>query len=184
MDVLQAKDFNAEQANTEQYLGKNDVFFLPYLMGERSPHNDVNAKGAFIGLRPTTTRAQLTLAVMEGVAFALRDCIEIARQNGLAVEKSKICGGGAKSPLWRKVIADVCGVTLEIPSVEEGPSYGGALLAMVGSGAYQDVTSAVNATVRTVETIEPNREIALLYDQKYEVFKKFYPALKEIYKTF
>jgi xylulokinase len=184
MDVLQTKDFNAEQANTEQYLGKNDVFFLPYLMGERSPHNDVNAKGAFIGLRPTTTRAQLTLAVMEGVAFALRDCIEIARQNGLKVDKTKICGGGARSPLWRKVIADACNVTVEIPSVEEGPSYGGALLAMVGSGAYKDVTSAVNATVRTVETIEPNREIATLYDQKYEVFKKFYPALKEIYKTF
>jgi xylulokinase len=184
MDVLQTKDFNAEQANTEQYLGKNDVFFLPYLMGERSPHNDVNAKGAFIGLRPTTTRAQLTLAVMEGVAFALRDCIEIARQNGLTIRKTKICGGGAKSALWRKVIADACNVTVEIPSVEEGPSYGGALLAMVGSGAYKDVTSVVNATVRTVETIEPNREIALLYDQKYEVFKKFYPALKEIYKTF
>ena len=108
----------------EKELGKNEVFFLPYLMGERSPHNDVNARGAFIGMRPHTTRKEMTLAVLEGVAFALRDCMEVAKGNGIKVTCTRICGGGAKSPLWRQIIADVLGISVETPMIEEGPAYG------------------------------------------------------------
>lgn len=95
--ILASLDYNKEQEGLEKQLGKNDVYFLPYLMGERSPHNDVTARGAFIGMRPDTTRGQMTLAVLEGVIFALRDCLEAARKNGVKVQKTKLCGGGAKS---------------------------------------------------------------------------------------
>lgn len=183
MNVLNGNDFASEQQGAEELLGENDVYFLPYLMGERSPHNDVNAKGAFIGLTPTTSRLQMTLAVMEGVAFALRDCIEVARSNGLKIETSRICGGGAKSPLWRKIISNVCGLIVEVPAVEEGPSYGGALLAMVGDGKYKTVEEAVNKNVAIGEKITPNAGMVASYNEKYEVFKKLYPVFKEIYEV-
>lgn len=129
-------------------------------MGERSPHNDVHAKGAFIGLRPDTTRTQMTVAVLEGVAFALRDCIEVARRGGTEIKSARLCGGGAASPLWRKIIADVCGIHVEIPAVEQGPAYGAAMLAMVACGAYNDVFEATEKIVRVKETILPDAEIA------------------------
>ncbi|MBP5242693.1 MAG: xylulokinase [Clostridia bacterium] len=182
MNVLQSKDFAAEQAGAEEYLGKNEVYFLPYLMGERSPHNDVNAKGAFIGLRPNTTRTQMTLAVMEGVAFALRDCLEVARENGLKITATGICGGGAKSKLWRKIIANVLGVTVEVPKIEEGPSYGAAILAMVASGKYATLEEAVKANAGVTERIYPDQTIAKNYDERYNSFRKLYPALKETFK--
>lgn len=119
--ILGTKNYAEEQSGLEKELGKNEVFFLPYLMGERSPHNDVNARGAFIGMRPHTTRKEMTLAVLEGVAFALRDCMEVAKGNGIKVTCTRICGGGAKSPLWRQIIADVLGISVETPMIEEGP---------------------------------------------------------------
>ncbi|MBQ1269346.1 MAG: xylulokinase, partial [Clostridia bacterium] len=143
--VLQTDNFAAEQEGLEPLLGENDVYFLPYLMGERSPHNDVNARGCFIGMSPDTSRKQLTLAVMEGVAFALRDCLEVAKANGLRIAATKICGGGAKSGIWKKVISNVFGVPVYALSVEEGPAYGAAILAMVGAKEYATVNDAVNA---------------------------------------
>ena len=98
------------------------MYFLPYLMGERSPHNDPAARGVFLGMSMDTTRADLTQAVLEGVAFGLRDSFEVAKQIGLNVKRSKLVGGGAKSPLWRKIIANVFGIPLDIPETEEGPS--------------------------------------------------------------
>ncbi|MCQ2772276.1 MAG: xylulokinase [Bacilli bacterium] len=182
MDVLETKDFAREQEGLMEKIGDNSLFFLPYLMGERSPHNDVNAKGAFIGIRPTTSRFDMTLAVMEGVAFALRDCIEIARANGVVITSTKICGGGAKSPLWRKIIANVCGVTVNVPTIEEGPSYGGALLAMVGDKRYSSVDEVVDAVIRTRTSVEPDPELVAKYNNKYETFRVLYPALKDVYK--
>ena len=181
MNVLETNAYQREQEGLDELLGKNDVYFLPYLMGERSPHNDVNAKGAFIGLRPTTSRKHLTLAVMEGVAFALKDCVEIAKQSGLDIPATRICGGGAKSPLWRKIIANVLGIPVEVPSIEEGPSYGGAMLAMVACGAYENVQHAANSILSVSEVVYPDADMVASYQEKYEKFTKFYPALKEVF---
>lgn len=184
MDILKSTDFSAEQRGAEDLRGKNDLFFTPYLMGERSPHNDTFAQGAFIGLRPTTTRTQMTLAVMEGVAFALRDCVEVAKSCGTKIHKTRICGGGAKSPLWRQVIADVMNIPVEVPAVEEGPSYGGAMLAMVACGEYESVQKAAEKLVKIKTTVEPDGNAAAGYEKRYKIFTRLYPALKEIYADF
>ena len=179
--VLQTDDYAKEQAGLEEELGRNDVYFLPYLMGERSPHNDVNARGVFIGMRPDTTRKQMTLAVLEGVTFALRDCLEAAKKNGVKIERTKLCGGGAKSTLWRKIIANVMNMPVDIPQTEQGPSYGAAMLAMVGCGEYASVRQAAEAIVRVKETVLPDRQTAERYAEKYKNFTKFYPALKGVF---
>ena len=115
-EVLHTTDYAAEQTPiTADKLGANDVYFLPYLMGERSPHNDPASRGAFVGLRMDTPRAALTQAVLEGVAFAIRDCVEIARAQGVKIKASTLCGGGAKSPLWREILANVLGIPLTLP---------------------------------------------------------------------
>ncbi len=182
--ILNTTDFSKEQQGMSAFMGKNDVFFLPYLMGERSPHNDVNARGAFIGMRPNTTRGQMTLSVMEGVAFALRDCMEVAKENGLKIERARICGGGAKSPLWREVIANVLGMPVETVQIEEGPSYGGAMLAMVASGGQVSVKSASEALIQVKDVIYPDEKTVKNYDEKYQIFKQMYPALKGVYEKF
>lgn len=182
--ILETNNYAKEQEGLEEYLGKNDVYFLPYLMGERSPHNDVNARGAFIGMRPDTTRKQMTLSVLEGVTFALRDCLEAAKKNGIEVNKTKLCGGGVKSPLWRKIVANVMNMPVEIPQTEQGPSYGGAMLAMVGCGEYKTVKESVEKIVKVKETVYPDQKIAELYEKRYVVFKKLYPSLKEAFKGF
>ncbi len=179
--ILQTDDYVKEQAGLEEELGRNDVYFLPYLMGERSSHNDVNARGVFIGMRPDTTRKQMTLSVLEGVTFALRDCLEAAKKNGVKIERTKLCGGGAKSTLWRKIVANVMGIPVDIPQTEQGPSYGAAMLAMVGCGEYASVRQAAEAIVRVKETVLPDRETAERYAEKYKNFTKFYPALKGVF---
>ena len=180
-NVLETKDFALEQAGFEALLGGNDVFFLPYLMGERSPHNDVNARGAFIGMRPDTTRKQMSLSVLEGVAFALRDCVEVAKADGLTLDSAKICGGGAKSSIWKTIIANVFGVPVSVLNVEEGPAYGAAILAMVGAGEYPSVEDAVKAVVSIKETIYPTEGLTKKYEKKYLKFKQLYPALKDVF---
>ncbi len=180
-EILQTTDFATEQENLEALLGENDVYFLPYLMGERSPHNDVNARGAFIGMRPDTTRKQMSLSVMEGVAFALRDCIEVARAGNLKIESTKICGGGAKSQIWKTIIANVFGVPVSVLSVEEGPAYGAAILAMVGANEYLSIDDAVNTIVTVKETVFPRTDLIEKYNNKYLKFKRLYPALKDVF---
>lgn len=179
--ILQTTDYAKEQDGLDELLGNNDVYFLPYLMGERSPYNDVNARGAFIGMRPDTTRKQMTLAVLEGVTFALRDCLEAAKENGIEVKKAKLCGGGAKSPLWRKIVANVLNIPVEILQTEQGPSYGGAMLAMVGCGEYKTVEDAANFIVQIEKIVYPENKIAGMYCARYNKFKKLYPALKDWY---
>ena len=179
--ILQSDDYQKEEAGLEEKMGKNDVFFLPYLMGERSPHNDVTARGAFIGMRPDTTRGEMTLAMLEGVAFALKDCLEAAKKNGVQIPRTKLCGGGAKSKLWRQIIANVMNMPVDIPQTEQGPSYGAAMLAMVGCGEYKTVQEAASAIVRVKETVLPVPETSAAYEQKYRHFTKFYPALKGLF---
>jgi xylulokinase len=181
MNILQTDNYAEEQKDIDKMLGDNDVYFLPYLMGERSPHNDVNAKGAFIGIRPDTTRKHLTLSVMEGVAFALKDCVEIAKQNGILINKTRICGGGAKSELWRNIIANVLNIPVESPTIEEGPAYGAAILAMIACGIYNNVNQAATAITKVKQTVYPAKDIALKYEQKYTNFKLLYPALKQTF---
>ena len=154
-EILSTKDYQKEQEGIKK-LGENKVYFLPYLMGERSPHNDPDARGTFIGMTMDTTRSDMTQAVLEGVAFALRDSFEVARSLGLKIERTKICGGGAKSALWKKIIANVLNVKVDVLENEEGPAYGGAILAAVACGEFASVTEAAEKLVRVVETVEPD----------------------------
>lgn len=182
-EILGSGDFRAEEDGLLSLVGENDVYFLPYLMGERTPHNDVDAKGAFIGMRPSTTRKEMTLAVLEGVAYALRDSLELAKSSGCKIEATKVCGGGAKSEVWRKILANVFGIPVIRPLIEEGPAYGGAILAMVADGAYESVEQATDKLVKDKDITYPVAEITDKYEKKYQAFKKMYPALKEVYKS-
>ena len=179
-EILKTKDYSGEQKNIEK-LGENPVFFLPYLMGERSPHNNPDARAMFIGMSMDTTREDMTQAVLEGVAFGLRDSLEVARSLGISIERSKICGGGAKSPLWRKIIAAVMNLKLDIIESEEGPGYGGAILAAVGCGEYASVEEACEKLVKVVDTIEPDPVLVEKYEEKYQQFRKLYPTVKNLF---
>ena len=158
------------------------MFFLPYLMGERSPINDENARASFIGMTMDTTREDMVQAVLEGVAFGLRDSLEAAKAMGLTVERSNLCGGGAKSPLWRKILAAVLHLKLDILYMEQGPAMGGAMLAMVADGTYGSIADVCQAFVRIQETIDPDPELEALYDRRYAEFRELYPALKDVFR--
>ena len=179
-DIIGTGDYAAEQAAITK-LGENHVFFLPYLMGERSPHNNPNARGTFIGMTMDTTRADMTQAVLEGVAFALRDSFEVARSLGIHIERTKICGGGAKSPLWKKIMANVLGIKVDMIESEEGPGYGGAILAAVGCGEFASVEEAADKLVKVVGTVEPDPELTAKYEERYQQFRQIYPACKELF---
>jgi len=181
--VLGSKDYDGEQKNIAvENLGDNKVFFLPYMTGERTPHNDPYARGAFVGMTTMTTRAEMTQAVMEGVAFSLRDTLEVVRQLGVGVTKSRIIGGGAKSPLWCQMIADVFNVSVEKIKSQEGPALGAAILAAVGDGAYASVEDACGALIESAERFEPDAAKVAKYNEKYKIFRKLYRDLKETYK--
>lgn len=180
-EILKTKDFAKEQSNIDN-LGENNVFFLPYLMGERSPHNDPDAAGTFIGMRMDTKREDMTLAVFEGVTFALRDSLEVARSLGIKIEKTMICGGGAKSPLWKKLVANILNVEVDVPMSEEGPGFGAAILAAVGCGEYESVEKAAKSIIKIKEKIKPEADLVVKYEEKYQKFKRIYPALKDVFK--
>ena len=183
-EILNSDDYAGIQgAITEDKLGTNDVYFLPYLMGERSPINDTDARGTFVGMTMATTRADMVQAVMEGVTFAIRDSFEVAKSLGIDIKRSKLCGGGAKAPIWRKMIADVLNIEIDLPQTEEGPGYGGAMLAMVGCGEYADVKACAAALVNTTSTIAPDPEISARYEAKYRKFQSIYPTLKPLFQT-
>ena len=179
-EIIGTREYAQEQAKIGK-LGENHVFFLPYLMGERSPHNNPNARGTFIGMTMDTTRADMTQAVLEGVAFAIRDSFEIAKSLGIKIERTKICGGGAKSPLWKKIIANVLGIKVDVIESEEGPGYGGAMLAAVACGEYSSVESAAEKLVKVVDTIEPDEELVARYNDRYAQFAKIYPTVKTLF---
>ena len=180
-EIIGIKDYAAEQQAIEK-LGDNHVYFLPYLMGERSPHNNPNARGTFIGMTMDTTRADMTQAVLEGVAFALRDSLEVAKSLCIQLERTKICGGGAKSPLWKKIIANVLNLKVDVIESEEGPGYGAAMLAAVACGEYGSVQEMAEKLVKVVDTVEPDAELAAKYEERYQQFRQIYPALKPVYE--
>ena len=184
-DIFRTSDYAAEQEPiTDDKLGENHVFFLPYLMGERSPINDTNARGVFMGMTMDTGRADLVQAVLEGVAFAIRDSVEVARSLGIELNASKICGGGAKSPLWKKIMANVLNIELQCLESEQGPGMGGAMLAMVACGEYDSVKAACEKIVHVASTVRPEPELAAKYEKRYRQFQKIYPACKQLFADF
>lgn len=181
-EILGCTDYAEFQKGIrEDMLGNNHVYFLPYLMGERSPINDTNARGTFLGITMDTSREDMLLAVLEGVAFAIRDNFETAKSTGLSITQSNICGGGAKSALWKTILANVLGIPLDIVKTEQGPGYGGAILAAVGCGAYPSVESACSKLVEVIDQIKPDADLTARYEEKYHKFATIYPALKNVF---
>ena len=180
-DIIGTSEYAKEQKDITK-LGENHVYFLPYLMGERSPHNNPNARGTFIGMTMDTSRADMTQAVLEGVAFALRDSLEVAKSLGIKLERTKICGGGAKSPLWKKMIANILNLKVDVIESEEGPALGGAMLAAVACGEYENVEAAAAKIVKIVDTVEPEPELVAKYEERYQQFKEIYPACKPLFE--
>lgn len=176
-DVL-AADYSIAEKSAD-LLGTNSVYFLPYLMGERSPHNDVNARGAFIGLNAETSASDMSLAVLEGVAFAFKDCLEASTKCGIRPSYSTVCGGGARSALWIKILSNVLDMKLYTVETEQGPAYGAAMLAMVACGKYKSVAEAAKAMVKTTLAASPEDRLVNLYKQRYCAFKALYPLLKD-----
>lgn len=181
-DILGTAGYDTEQAAiTPDMLGRNTVYFLPYLMGERSPINDTNARGAFLGMGMGTTRAQMVQAVLEGVALAIRDSFEVAKGLGLSIPRSTICGGGSKSLLWQKVLANVLGIPLDTVATEQGPGYGGAVLSMVACGRFTTVEDACGELVQVRSTVQPEPGLTALYEERYQQFREIYPACKGLF---
>lgn len=181
-DILKTEEYAQEQKDiSDNKLGENHIYYLPYLMGERAPHNDTNAKSCFIGLSMNSTREDMTQAVLEGVAFGIRDSLEAVKQLGIQINSSMICGGGAKSPLWKKILANVLNIELITPETEQGPAYGGAILAAVACEEYASVNDAVKKLVSITEKVAPDKKIAERYERRYQTFRKLYPTLKSIF---
>ena len=181
-DIIGTKDYAGEQKNIKE-LGNNSVFYLPYLMGERTPHNNANARGAFVGLSMDTTREDMTLAVLEGVAFGLRDAVEIARNLGIRVDRIRAIGGGAKSPLWCDILANVMNVKVDKINCEEGPGYGAAILAAVGCGVFASCEEAADSFIKVTKTIDPDAATVAKYEKRYKVFRELYPAILPCYDS-
>lgn len=158
--------------------GSDGAIWLPYLMGERTPHLDANARAAFIGLTASHTKAQLIRAVMEGVAFSLRESIDIFRGLGAMIDTIRVGGGGARSALWRQIQADVYGQTVETIRADEGAAFGAAILAGVGVEAWDSVDQACEEAIRIDEKIEPNDASQARLERNYDAYKLLYPALR------
>ncbi|HIT52513.1 MAG TPA: xylulokinase [Candidatus Fimivicinus intestinavium] len=172
-DILRS-DY-ASESNMEQFIGNSSVLFLPYLMGERSPVNDTNVRGLFAGLSMTTAREEMTLAVLEGVAFSLKQNVEVIRSLGVDIKRSKICGGGAKNRLWCRLLATVLGIELEVPVLEHGGVLGACLLAAMGDG-----NDIAHNFYGVKETISPDEMYADYYAQKYQKYLSLYPAVSHL----
>jgi xylulokinase len=160
--------------------GTEGLTFLPYLQGERTPHADPDARGAFVGLSLRHDRGALVRAVLEGVAYGLRDSLELLRELGVEPTVGRVSGGGARSELWLKIVASVLGIPLERTAVEEGAAYGAALLGGVGAGTFADADEAVAACVRVRDSVEPDPEWRRLYEEAYPRFRSLYPALRRL----
>jgi xylulokinase len=160
--------------------GAEGVVFLPYLQGERTPHDDPDARGSFSGLSLRHDRGALVRAVLEGVAYGLRDSLELLKQLGVEPTVGRVSGGGARSELWLKIVASVLGIPLERTAVEEGAAYGAALLAGVADGTFADAHEAVAACVRVRDTVELDPEWARVYEDGYARFRSLYPALRRL----
>lgn len=159
-------------------VGADRLLYLPYLMGERTPHLDPNARGVFFGLSAIHTKRDMLRAVMEGVSYSLRDCIEVFRQMNISVSDMMACGGGGSSPLWRSMLADLYNCSVKTAESKEGPALGVAILAAVGAGIYSSVPEACGKIIRTDKIQEPNAKNVSDYEKYYQLYTEIYPALK------
>jgi xylulokinase len=162
--------------------GAEGLFFLPYLTGERTPHFDPDAKGGWIGLTVRHGRAHMIRAVLEGAAFAMRDSLELIRDMGVAIEQVRLSGGGARNPLWRQIQADIYGCDAYTLNSSEGPAFGVALLAQVGTGGFASVPEACDATIRTIECTKVDPRVKPYYDQAYKIYRRLYRDLRDSFK--
>ena len=182
-EILETKDYNGESGKiTDDKLGQNRIYYLPYLMGERSPINDTNSRAVFYGMSMDTSRADMTQAVYEGVSFALRDCLEAAKAMGIKVTESCVCGGGSKSKIWVKILSNILGIKLMQTENTEGPSFGAAILAAVAAGEFESVEAACKKFIKITESVEPDPELTALYEERYQEYSKIYPALKSTFE--
>ncbi len=161
--------------------GAHGLFWLPYLMGERTPHLDASARGGWIGITARHNRADLVRALLEGVSYSQKDCLDLVEQMGVAVDSVRASGGGARSPFWRQLLADIFGKRVVTLETQEGSAYGAALLGMVGTGAFASVPEACQATIREVDSVPPRRHETQFYRRGHEVYKSLYPSLKPLY---
>ncbi len=181
--ILETTDYKGmEGAITDDMLGNNKVFFLPYLMGERSPHNNPDARGLFVGMSLDTTRIDMVQAVIEGVTFGIRDSFEVAKSLGIKIDRTKVVGGGSKGLLPKKILANILGIKVDVPENEQGPSMGGAMLAAVANGEYASVEEAAAKIVKITDTIEPDPAITARYEEAYQKFRKIYPTVRDLYQ--
>ena len=168
-----------DKAALESPIGANKLLYLPYLMGERTPHLDPDARGVFFGLSGMHTRRDMLRAVMEGVTYSLRDCVEVFREMGVNVSDMMACGGGGSSPVWRQMLADLYACPVKTVDSKEGPALGVAILAAVGAGLYASVPEACGAIVHTANVQEPVAENIPEYEKYYRMYRSIYPALKD-----
>jgi xylulokinase len=162
--------------------GARGLLWLPYLMGERTPHLDSMCRAAWVGLTAAHTRADMARAVLEGVCYSQKDCLDIIRGLGCGVSSVRLSGGGAKSAMWKQLFADVFGTPVAVLESQEGSAYGAALLAMTGTGAFGSVVEACGATIREVENIPPGADSAF-YQRAHGVYQALYPALRESFRA-
>ncbi len=161
--------------------GSDGLLWTPYLLGERTPHLDSDATAAFVGITATTTRAHFTRAVLEGVAYSLKDTFTLFAELGIPVKGVRLGGGGARGPLWRAIQANIYGYPCERLTAEEGGAFGAALLAGVGAGGWPDLEAACPAGITVAETIQPDPELVQRYAEGYTGYRRVYPALKGIH---
>ena len=159
-------------------LGSEGLFFLPYLSGERTPHCDANARGSWVGLSLRHGRAHLARSVMEGATYALRDCLRIIQGMQIPVSEIRLSGGGARSEFWRQLQADIYGHEVVTINAEEGPAFGVALLAAVGTGAYSNIQEACRKTIKVVNRIPQDERAKQFYDEAYPIYRRLYDALE------
>jgi xylulokinase len=162
--------------------GADGLLWAPYLMGERTPHLDPHARGALVGITAQHTRGHVIRAILEGVAFSLRDTLTIFNELKIPVESIRLGGGGARGSLWRQIQADIYGMPVEIIEAEEGAAYGAALLAGVGAGVWSSVDQACDSAVKVAERVEPDQDRAAQMNRQYATYRKLYPALREIFR--
>ena len=181
-DILGSEDYNKEQEKIKlSELGNNSLYYLPYLSGERTPINDPYARGVFLGMATYTSRTDMTLAVLEGVAYSLRDILEVIKGMGVVPKSARIIGGGAKSPVWCQIIADVLGLRVDKINSDEGPAFGAAILAQVGAGGFASVEAACEKLISVSQKFEPNSQATERYSKRYPIYKSLYKSLKNTF---
>jgi xylulokinase len=167
---------------TRSPAGAHGLFWLPYLMGERTPHLDANARAAWIGLTAKHQRADLVRAILEGVCYSQKDGLEIINQLGAAPQLVRLSGGGGKSPFWHQLFTDIFNVRVATLETQEGSAYGAALLALVGTREYQSAAELCDVAIKEVSVKDPDPEAVAFYQQRYALYQSLYPALKSVFQ--